>query len=129
MQHQRFRQLHLVGIMALLRRLQTQLAGDQCAVIVQRTAELKLQMRRCSGLIGSRQGPATGRVEQISFVDQDAVDPETHGLCPPTQTKADGAATHRVPFLRAVQRELQTQPLTPPGPDQQSPLCPVRTVL
>ena len=105
-----------------------QRAADQSSVVMQRTTKLQLQLQSSTAEAALRKCPATGGIEQIPLMHQDAIHPEPGHFSPPAQTKSTPTAIPIPPLLRPMQTLLQPQPLTTPGPDQQTPLSPVRAV-
>ena len=128
MQRQGFGQQQGVGRRLLGTGFQVEHAADQGTVVMQRTAHLQLQVQRRSGPTALRQRPATGRIEEVAFMDEDAIHPEADRFGPPAQTQPDPTILFIPPGLRPAQLLLQAQPLTSPGPDQQTALNPVRPV-
>jgi len=127
-QAQSLRQQASLGIPIAMPRLTHQRTGDQRTIVVTGTAQLQqhLHSRPLTPVI--RQHPPTTGVEQIPFMDQIAIHPETHLVGPPAQFQTLTAIWARTPVLRPGDPLLDLQPDTTAGPDQQPPLSPVRTV-
>ena len=92
--------------------------ADQRPVIMQGTAELQLNPELTSGQENLRQRPATGGVKQIALMHQEAIHPEARHLRPPAETQPNPVMTCIRPGLRPNHGLLESQPLTPPRPDQ-----------
>ena len=105
-----------------------QLTSDQSTVVMAGTAQLQNNPQPCSLPPGNRQHPAATGVEQITFMHENPIDPETHLVRPPTQHEALVAVLTVLPVFRPGDGLLDAQPDTTPRPDQQSTLRPIGTM-
>ena len=88
-----------LGINSGHRRLPNQITGDQCAIVMTRTAQLQKHPQPFPVSPVNRQLPATTGVEQIPLMHENPVHPETHLVCPPTENKPFKAVFAKLPML------------------------------
>jgi hypothetical protein len=108
---------------------EVQISADQGPVVMERAAQFDLKMKGATQSTRLRHTPATSRIEQVSFMDQDTIHPKAHLLCPPTHPQTGMTGLHLIPGPWPSQLLLQTHPLTAARPNQQTPRKPVRTMV
>ena len=128
MQFQRRRDERAIRIGATRLRLQIQVAADQSSIVMQWAAQFQLKMQRSSLATSVREGPAAGGIEEISLMNQHAVNPEPHPLGPPAQHQSRTTRSTVTPVVWPHQPRLKPKPLTPPWPDQQTTFGPIRAM-
>ena len=109
--------------------LTNQITGDQRTIVMTGAAQLQQHFQPGPMPPVIRQLPAATGIEQIPFMHEHAIHPETHLVRPPAEHQALKAVLAVLPVLRPADGLLDPQPDTTPRPDQQPTLRPVRTVL
>ena len=128
MQFQRRRDERAIRIGSTRLRLQIQVAADQSSIVMEWAAQFQRKMQRSPLATSVREGPAAGGIEEISLMNQHAVNPEPHPLGPPAQHQPRTTRSTVTPVVWPHQPLLKPKPLTPPWPDQQTTFGPIRAM-